>query len=242
MCVCICLYFLVLAVCLCISPSSFYYACIARSSVCVYVFLSLRFTNLCFQIFSLYVSVFAWISQTCLYVFVFPVFSLLCIYFPFFNRCVCILQSSVHICLYFSQFSSLVCMSLDFPVSILLRLYFQLLILCVCISKILSLHVCVSQEQSTYVCISQSLVYMWKSPNLVFTCLDIKILILPCLYFKFFNSCGCVSKFSAYMFTYFQICSLYVSSFASFICMTNILFFPPITGTYFSHSSAWNIS
>lgn len=87
--------------------------------------------------------------------------------------------------------------------------------------------------QSTYVCISQSPVCVWKTPNLVFTCLDVQILILLCLYFTLFNICGCVSKFSAYMFMYFPIRSLYVyifhvSSFASFICMTHILFFPPI--------------
>ena len=161
--------------------------CIVQSQACKSAFPSLQSICVCISQSWLEVSVFSHLCSTmrvlpallsmCMYVYksLFPNLQSICVCvcldFPDLPVCLCIssLHSFMHIfpilrsmCLYFaifslSEFSSLVCMFLDFPFLILL-----LLILCVCISKILSLHVCVSQQQSTCLCFPIT-IYMFVS-------------------------------------------------------------------------------
>lgn len=142
----------------------------ALLSVCVYIFLSLRSTNLCFHIFNLYVSIFAWISQTFLYVSLFPVFIFLCIYFPFFDLCVCILQSLVYICFYLSEFSSFLSTTLIFPTLHFVSVFLNLQSMCGSL-PILSLQVWIFKSWSYYAYTSYSSTYVVVFPNFQLTCL-----------------------------------------------------------------------
>ena len=194
----------------------------ALLSVCMY-----------FSVLGLQISVSKSSIYTCLYLSEFPILACMSLYFQslffyayffqFFDLCVCILQTSVYICLY---------LSLLFPVFILLFptlhfmcLYFQNLnskCLCLPITVYKCLYFSVS---SLCVEVSQSCLYMSGYPNF-----DPTMPILHIIQYMY----GCVSKFSAYMFMYFQICSLYVyifhaSSFASFTCVNHSLFLSSIT-------------
>jgi hypothetical protein len=186
-------------------PSSFYHAHAPQSSIYMSVFLSPRSTILYFPVISLYVSAFVQISQPCLYDSVFPhlhstlhishcsiyvsVFlspSSTWLHYPIFSLYMSVFVLISQPCLYASVFPRLHSTILIFPTLQAMCLYFQ----------ILSLHVHISQFQPTCASASQSSVYMCLSLNLVFTCLDIQLLVLLHLYFTFFNICGCVSKFS----------------------------------------------
>jgi hypothetical protein len=236
--------------CSCTSPSLFYYAYSVYPILqSIYMYCSILGPQVCISQSSVYMclclSVFPSLGCMSLY---FSIFVLLCMYCLLFYLCVCIYFSilglqisvssfSIYMYLYLPEFPRLACMSLCFQssffyayishssihVSVFCNLQYIYVSICLNFPAFILLHL-YFQPFDSCVCISQSSFYLWKSHNIVFTCLNIQILILLCLYFIFFNICGCVPKFSAYMFMYFPICSLYVSSFASFMYMTHILF------------------